>query len=141
MTHLPGTARSPIPQTIAHPRCFACSSDHPQGLQLRFETVGEGKVRGHFPCPTVFEGYPGKLHGGVISTLLDSAMANCLFGLGYQGYTAELTVKFQLPIDLGRTATVEAWVIKDLFPLFLLEGRLVQDGNVKVTASAKFFVP
>jgi acyl-coenzyme A thioesterase PaaI-like protein len=65
-------------------------------------------------------------------------MTHCLFGLGRTAVTAELTVRFKLPVATGRTATVRARLERDLGPLYLLEAELVQDGVVKVVASAKF---
>jgi acyl-CoA thioesterase FadM len=52
--------------------------------------------------------------------------------------TAELTVRFKHPVATGRPATVRARLERDLGPLYLLEAELVQDGEVKATASAKF---
>ncbi len=122
----------------AHPHCVACSPGHPFGLKLDFHEVGGGGVRASFGCSAAFEGYPGNIHGGIISTLLDEAMAICLVFQNLTGVTAELVVKFKAPVLVNREASVEAKVIRDLFPLFLMEASLTQDGVVKATASAKF---
>jgi len=73
--------------------------------------------------------------------LLDAAMANCLFAQELQAVTAELAVKFKAPVVSKRQASVEGKVARDLFPLFLMEASLIQDGEVKATATAKFIVP
>jgi uncharacterized protein (TIGR00369 family) len=124
----------------AHPRCIACDPQRKSGLCLDFQDAGEGKVRATFACATTFEGYPGYLHGGIISTILDSAMTNCLFAHGHQAVTAELTVKFRAPVLLDHMAVIEAHTSRDLFPLFLMEATLVQDGRTMATATAKFIV-
>jgi acyl-coenzyme A thioesterase PaaI-like protein len=134
-------ARWPVLREIAHPRCIACSPDNKAGLKLDFENVGAGVVRTTFDCGAAFEGYPGQLHGGVISMLLDAAMANCLFAQELQAVTAELSVRFKAPVVSKRQAMVEGQVARDLFPLFLMEASLIQDGEVKATATAKFIVP
>ena len=72
--------------------------------------------------------------------LLDAAMANCLFAQNLQGVTAELSVKFKAPVVLKHEAKVEARVVRDLFPLFLMEATVTQDGEVKATASSKFVI-
>jgi acyl-coenzyme A thioesterase PaaI-like protein len=130
----------PVLREIAHPRCFACSPENKFGLKLSFRDAGPGAVRATFDCGTTFEGYAGQLHGGIISTLLDAAMANCLFTQNLQGVTAELSVKFKAPVVLKHDATVEARVVRDLFPLFLMEATLTQQGQVKATATGKFVV-
>lgn len=133
--------RWPVLGEIAHPRCVACSPDNKSGLKLAFESTGAGSVRTTFDCSAAFEGYPGKLHGGIISTLLDAAMANCLFAHDLQAVTAELSIRFKAPVVLKHHATAEARLVKDLFPLFLMEASLTQDGETKATATAKFIVP
>jgi uncharacterized protein (TIGR00369 family) len=133
--------RWPVLREIAHPRCVACSPDSRSGLKLDFQEAGDGAVRTTFDCGAAFEGYPGQLHGGIISTLLDAAMANCLFAQDLQAVTAELSVRFKGPVVLKHQATAEARVTRDLFPLFLMEASLTQDGEVKATATAKFIVP
>jgi uncharacterized protein (TIGR00369 family) len=128
-------------RATAHPRCIACSPQSRHGLGLEFQEVGEGAVRATFACAAVFEGYPGCLHGGIIATVLDSAMTNCLFARGHQAVTAELAVKYHAPVVLERAATVEARATRDLFPLFLMEASFSQDGVTKAAATAKFIVP
>jgi uncharacterized protein (TIGR00369 family) len=132
--------RGRVLRALAHPRCIACSPHSKSGLHLDFQDAGEGKVRATFDCATAFEGYPDCVHGGIISTLLDSAMTNCLFAQGHRAVTAELSVRFRAPVALNRVATTEARTTRDLFPLFLMEASLVQDGQTKATATAKFIV-
>jgi len=133
--------RWPALREIAHPRCVACSPDNSTGLKLDFQDAGAGAVRTTFDCSAAFEGYPGQLHGGIISTLLDATMANCLFAQKLQAVTAELSIRFKAPVVLNSQATAEARIVRDLFPLFLMEANLTQDGEVKATATAKFIVP
>jgi uncharacterized protein (TIGR00369 family) len=135
------TDRGPALREAAHPRCIACSPGSHLGLGLEFHDVGDGSVQSTFDCAAVFEGYPGCLHGGIISTILDSAMTNCLFAKGHQAVTAELLVKFHAPVALARSALTEARATRDMFPLFVMEASLKQDGETKVTATAKFVVP
>ena len=135
-----GALRGRALRDAAHPRCIACSPQSTHGLRLEFDDLAEGGVRATFDCAAVFEGYPGYLHGGIISTILDSAMTNSLFAQGHQAVTAELLVKFRAPVVLERTAIAEARTARDLFPLFMMEASLSQDGEVKATATAKFIV-
>ncbi len=125
----------------AHPRCVACSPESASGLKLEFHDLGDGTVRACFHCSTVFQGYPGRLHGGIISTILDSAMTHCLFVQGHQAVTAELSVRFRAPVFLGQTVVAEARMARELYPLFCMEATLLQDGELKATATAKFMVP
>jgi hypothetical protein len=60
--------------------CFVCGIDNPIGLHLAFYTDDEGRCIARFPVPawhragrpgSEHQGYPGHLHGGIISSLLD----------------------------------------------------------------------
>ena len=51
--------------------CFVCGIDNPIGLHLHFYTDDEGRCIAHFQPGPEHQGYPGHLHGGIISTLLD----------------------------------------------------------------------
>ncbi len=122
----------------AHPNCVACSLLNTKGLQLAFAVNDDG-VHARFECDEAFEGYPGMLHGGIISTILDGAMGNCLFALGLIAVTVEITTRFRHPVLIGRAASVQARLERIAEPLYLLTARIVQDGQVKATAKGKFF--
>ena len=82
----------------SHPRCAVCSEAGPCAMGLQFRLLGDGSVEEAFDCSDRFQGYPGMLHGGVISSLLDGAMTNCLFAHGIVAVTADLKVRFRHPV-------------------------------------------
>ena len=122
-----------------HPDCVVCSCANSRGLQLKFDVLEDKTVRADFQCDKAFEGYPGILHGGVISSVLDGAMGNCLFSRGLTAVTVEIKVKFRQAVLLDRTATVSARVKRQCHPLYLLEAEIVQDGALKALAEGKFY--
>lgn len=122
----------------SHPQCVVCGRANGHGLGLEFRLVEDGVVEASFACAPAFEGYPATLHGGVISTLLDGAMTNCLFAHGRAAVTAELTVRFRHPVAIGQPVTVRAWIESSLSPLYHLAGELLQAGQVMATAKGKF---
>lgn len=122
----------------SHPGCFVCGPANGHGLGLEFRLGADGAVEASFACQGVFEGYPAMLHGGIICTLLDGAMTNCLFAHGHAGVTAELRVRFRHPVITERPAQVRAWIASSLRPLHELAAELVQGEQVMATASGKF---
>jgi len=122
-----------------HPKCIVCGFANEQGLHLEFETANDGSVTATFRCDETLEGYPGILHGGVISSVLDGAMANCMFARGQATVTVELTAKFRHPVVTGQEAVVSARIRRDSHPLYLLEAEIIQDGQVKATAKGKYY--
>jgi acyl-coenzyme A thioesterase PaaI-like protein len=121
-----------------HPGCVGCSPESPLGLGLKFRVMDDGGVEASFPCGEIYQGYPGLLHGGVTSMLLDAAMTNCLFAHSRVAVTARLIVRFLLPIATDSTAVVRAWLRDSSPPLFVLEAELLQSGRVMASAAGKF---
>jgi uncharacterized protein (TIGR00369 family) len=122
----------------AHPRCVVCTRVHRAGLGLHFELQDDGSVEACFGCKDIYQGYGGILHGGIAAALLDGAMTNCLFAYAVAAVTAEMTVRFRAPIDPGSPLTVRAWMSRAHKPLYGVQAEVVQDGQVKATATGKF---
>ncbi|MCG3146922.1 MAG: hypothetical protein PCFJNLEI_00357 [Verrucomicrobiae bacterium] len=121
-----------------HPDCVVCSPTNPVGMQLHPDLRADGSVAAVFPCAAVFQGYPGILHGGITASLLDGIMTHCLFAHDVSAVTAELTIRFRHPIAIGTPVTVRAWRKRSHSMLHLVAAELVQNDQVKTTASAKF---
>lgn len=117
---------------------MVCAPLHPLGLRIKYQLRAGGVVQAEFLCHDVFQGYPGQLHGGVITSLLDGAMTNCLFAHGIEAVTAELTVRFLRPVLTDRVAVVSARLIKTSRRLYVLEGELTQEQVTVARAQGKF---
>ena len=124
---------------LVHPKCVVCSFGNGNGLHLEFDAADDGSVTATFQCDEAFEGYPGMLHGGVISLILDGAMGNCMFARGRATVTVEMTTKFRHPVATGQQATISARITRDSHPLYLLEAEIIQEGKVKATAKGKYY--
>ncbi len=123
---------------IVHPNCVVCGNGNENGLRLQFGMREDGSVQTDFGCDEKYEGFPGRLHGGVISSLLDGAMTNCLFAHGYTGVTGELKVRFRLPVATGQNSRVRAWIDMSSPPYHILKAELIQDRQIKALATGKF---
>jgi len=78
--------------------CFVCGAKNPHGLKLSFEIDKEKQtLKTNFVASPTFQGWDGIVHGGMISTLLDEAMAKLVYELGYPAVTASLEIKFKKP--------------------------------------------
>ncbi len=122
----------------AHPNCIVCGSKNECGLRLEFLMLDDGSIQTHFNCNAIYEGFPDMLHGGVIASLLDGTMTNCLFAHGHTGVTGELKVRFRHPVVTGRRSLVRAWIEESSPPYHLLKAELIQDQQVKARATGKF---
>jgi methionine-gamma-lyase len=125
----------------AHARCVACGSVDGRAPRLRFAVTEDGSVEAAVQPSSADEGYKGMLHGGVIATLLDAAMTNCLFAHGRCGVTGQLSLRFRHPVASNKPLRLRAWVERSSPPLFILRGELWQADLLRATAVGKFMEP
>ncbi len=121
-----------------HPNCIVCSPTNPRGLGQIFTLRSDDSVTADFDLDETCEGYQGCPHGGATAALLDASMCHWLFAHGLAGVTAELNIRFRHPIRLGEPASAIAQLKRASPPLYILEARIVQDGQVKAQAIGKF---
>jgi acyl-coenzyme A thioesterase PaaI-like protein len=107
-------------------------------LGLRFVEEANGAVVGSFACDGRYQGYPDRLHGGVVAMLADAAMTHCLFLHRISAVTAKLRIRYPRPVDVGAVATVRATLVMNSPPLFELRAEISQAGTVRVTAEGLF---
>jgi acyl-coenzyme A thioesterase PaaI-like protein len=103
--------------------CYACGSANEHGLHMAFRREGDRTVCDYEPQP--FEqGYPGRMHGGVVSAMLDEAMGWAVYHAREWGATARLTVRYRKPVPLDERLRVEAWVVRNRLRLIELRAEL-----------------
>ena len=122
-----------------HPHCVVCWDRHPFGLQVDYRVTGIHGVEGIFGCGKSYEGYEGIVHGGIVSSLLDGAMASCMLAMGLEAFTAELRVRYRGKVRTGRPAVLKGRWLRGAGPLHLLSATLEQDGKLLASARAKFY--
>lgn len=129
----------PARSAAEHPNCFVCSPRNGRGLSARFVPSEDGAgVCAELSCGRDFEGYEGYVHGGIVCSLLDGAMASCLLNAGCVAHTASFTIRFRHPVVVGLRASVRAWRRHSRGRMHDMAAELVQDGRVKAEASARF---
>ena len=123
-----------------HGGCMLCGRENPHGLRVDFQVLEDGSVSSMVVCGPDLEGYAGMLHGGIISTLLDGALTNCLFSYGIVAVTGELVVRIHHPVAIDVPMHLRAWLEEDMRPLYLVRAELQQSGKRAAHARAKFMV-
>lgn len=93
-------------------QCFACGSENPRGLGMRFR-LEDGRAVADFTVPEYLQGYPGQAHGGGIATMLDEAMGWAVYAQGIWAMTARFTMRVRRNVPLGEPLTVRGWVTRD----------------------------
>ncbi len=121
--------------------CFGCGRLNPQGLGLTFFRASEGEgVWAPFKPAQVHEGFPGMAHGGIISALLDEAMAWAISSRGIWAVTGTMTVTYRKPVETGAPIRASGRLVEDRGRKLLLAGELRRevDGLLLAEATATF---
>jgi acyl-coenzyme A thioesterase PaaI-like protein len=118
--------------------CFACGTRNPIGLHLHFVEDGDG-IRAEFTPGRQYEGYQGLLHGGIVATALDEAMAMLLHLRGREGLTGRLDIRFRQEAPVGRRLVVSARIREERAKYYATEAALaLADGTLLAEARATF---
>jgi len=117
--------------------CFVCGEKNPFGLRL--EPIGnEGKGVILWNPEKRHQGYTGVVHGGLISTLLDEAMAYAAMSVAGFCATADISVKFIKPVHTGETVRIESELIEKRGKILRLRASVFQNGEEKARGKATF---
>lgn len=119
--------------------CFACGQQNEDGLRLQ-PAASEGRAVVRWTPPVHYQGWAGVLHGGIISTILDEAMAHAAISLVNHAVTAELSVQFLRPVMTGRELEIRAEVRERRRRILLVGAEVIQDGEVRARGEGKFLV-
>jgi acyl-coenzyme A thioesterase PaaI-like protein len=114
--------------------CYACGDLNPIGLQLKFRMEGEWAIADFIARPE-HQGYPGYVHGGLVSTLLDEAIGWATYGNGIWALTGRLETRFKSIVPTGEPLQVRAVITRDRGRTLDAMAELT-DAQGKVLASA-----
>jgi uncharacterized protein (TIGR00369 family) len=115
--------------------CYVCGLDNPIGLKLSFYDTEDGAVTATFLPRLEHQGYPGVLHGGVISSLLDETLGRLTISAGCWLVTARLSLSFHRPVPLGQKLTLIGRIVERNRRRIKARGELrLEDGAVAVEA-------
>ena len=118
-------------------RCFACGSDNPAGLKLKFRIQpGSGKAVCETSIRDEFSGWKNAAHGGIITTLLDETMVYACTSTGWHTVTGTITVKFHRPVPTGRIVTVTGTVVENRGRSITARGTITLEGALLASAEA-----
>ncbi|MGB3211485.1 MAG: PaaI family thioesterase [Desulforhopalus sp.] len=128
---------STTPHT-SHQFCLMCGRDNPLSFGLKFIKNDGGAVSATFTGNSNLQGYTGVMHGGVLSALLDTAMAQCLLHQDIEAVTGELNVRYLEQVDCDDTLDIKAWIDSSLPPLYHLKSQIRIGDKIVCKGKARF---
>lgn len=124
--------------------CFVCAPRglNPHGLDLVFEETADG-ARTELRADARFQSYPGFLHGGILSAVLDETMAYAgVFKKKRLPFTKTLTLSFRAAVPAAEAHVCEARLLEGDDKGYRAEATIRDArGRALVTASAEFATP
>jgi len=120
--------------------CFVCGKNNPNGLRLSFEVNKEKRtLKTTFVASPTYQGWDGIVHGGILSTLLDEAMSNLVYELGYQAVTASIEIRFKKPAPILEPLLVYGEITEVSKRLIRAKAHIAQeDGAILATGTSTF---
>lgn len=131
--------------------CFICGVKNVAGVHVAFYEVEDGEqgpeILARFTGQDQHQGYPGRMHGGVIMGILDETIGRAVnvddedpANPAVWGVTGEFTLRFQKPVPLDVELTARGRIVEEKERIFDGTGELyLPDGTVAVTAHGRYF--
>ncbi len=119
--------------------CFVCGRDNPIGFHLHFYQDQSNCVHAEFTPRDEHQGFPGVMHGGLVTALLDETLGRTAIARDLWCMTAKLQVRMRKPVPIGAPLKVKGEILT--LKGRLLEGRSeirLPDGSLAAEAHGTF---
>jgi acyl-coenzyme A thioesterase PaaI-like protein len=122
--------------------CLVCGLKNPFGLKASFYELVNGELVAIFRPAEIHQSYPGRLHGGIATAILDETIGRAIMmkqeGMIW-GVTLEFNTRFKKPIPLNGDLRVVGRITSQSSRLFEGTGEIVlPDGDVAATGNGKY---
>jgi uncharacterized protein (TIGR00369 family) len=121
--------------------CFVCGVNNPIGLKMTFYNLGPGEVQAEYTVPEQYQSYPGIVHGGIISSIMDEVMGRVFMQNGSDRFmvTAKLSIRYRKPVPIGKPLKILGHATSDngkigkaVGEMFGPDGEKLVDGEIVV---------
>jgi acyl-coenzyme A thioesterase PaaI-like protein len=106
---------------------------------MAFYSDGQDRCITRFRPRPEHQGYPGQLHGGIISALLDETMGRVLTLQNVWAMTGRLEIKFAKAVPLDQELTIVGELTRNRSRAYEAKGKiLLPDGTMLVEGSGLY---
>jgi len=122
--------------------CLVCGLKNQLGLYTSFYELDNGELLAVFKPREEHQSYPGRLHGGIVSTILDETIGRAIMikhNHEFWGVTVEISIRFKKPVPLEEELRVVGRITSENKRFF--EGTaeiLLPDGTVAAEGKGKY---
>lgn len=117
--------------------CFVCGRANPRGLHMRFTDNGHNQVVSDYTVAEPYQGYPGVVHGGVVSAMLDEVVGRVALIGDHHHFmmTVKMQVKFRQPVPTDTPLRIVGELVKLRGRIGQAVGRIeLPDGSIAAEA-------
>ena len=122
--------------------CLVCGMKNPLGLKAFFYELENGDVLAIFHPREEHQSYPGRMHGGIATAILDQTIGRAgmiKYGEDIWGVTLEFHTRFRKPVPLDAKLRVLGRITGENKRSFVGSGEiLLPDGTVAVEGGGRF---
>jgi uncharacterized protein (TIGR00369 family) len=121
-------------------RCFGCSPRNKIGLALKMYRTDDGGLATDIAFADDYASYPGVVHGGMVSVLVDELMGDLIaLDRGLLAFSVTLRTKFLRPLRTGTSYRAVARVVREGAGVIHAEADVLSsDGEHHVMASSAY---
>lgn len=111
--------------------CLICGLENNLGLKADFYNMEDNSVGAIFTFKDVHQSYPGRVHGGMISALLDELAGRALWVTDPElfGVTATMTIKFRKPVPYNTKLFGQGEMVKRSGRLFIAKAKVMDENK------------
>ena len=123
--------------------CAICGMDNKYGVHAQFYNMEDGSVMTKFKYKEEHQSYPGRVHGGLITAMLDEMGLRALWAKEgnekEMGVTISLDTKYRKPVPYNTELIGKGVLIKNNNKFFVVESEILDtEGNVLANGTIKY---
>lgn len=112
--------------------CIVCGVSNTLGVHAEFYKLEDGSVGTEFSFQDVHQSYPNRVHGGLVSALLDELAGRVLWNDSPDEFavTATMSIKFRKPVPYGVKLIGHGKMTKRLKSAYFAKAEIYDENKV-----------
>lgn len=123
--------------------CIICGMKNTLGVQAQFYNMEDGSVGGLFTFRPEHQSYPGRVHGGMLATMIDELAGRVLWTdrPDQIAVTMDINVKYKKPVPYNVPLKGRGYYTKKLSRAYSAKCEVLDmDNNVLAEGEAKYLI-
>lgn len=123
--------------------CLICGMNNTLGVQAQFYNMEDNSVMGLFTFKEEHQSYPGRVHGGMLATMIDELAGRALWVTNPEliAVTMDINVKYKKPVPYNVPLKGRGVITKRLSRAYSAYCAIMDmDNNVLAEGEAKYLI-